>query len=213
MLNKKAQAGIVIALMIVAIIGIGFYLYKTGAVKYPTAPEQGRVVFAIKDKAADMGSISQVIITVDKVQAHSETQSWVDISTTSKTYDLIQLKTKGELAVIADGNIKAGSYDQIKLDVSKVTVVDSQGTHEAKLPSNELKINVDMQVDNNSTATATFDFIADESLHVTGNGKYIFAPVVKVQTRSNAQVNNKFNKGIEIKEGDIKSSHNIQNTK
>lgn len=205
--SKKSSVGVVTTIIVLVIIAVVVYfaVSNNGA----SASNSGRVVFAITDAAANMGSVSSVQVTVDKVEAHSASSGWVTLSSDSKTYDLLQLKQSGQLAVLADTNVEQGSYDQVRLDVSKVVVVDSSGSHEAKLPSSELKIMTNMDVNANSTATATFDFIADESLHVTGNGKYILAPVVDVETRENANVTQKSNARVEVNGGSVVSHEKV----
>lgn len=168
--------------------------------------ENGRAVFLITDAAADMGTVTSVKITVDSVSAHSQTEGWVTVSSTPKTYDLLQLKAEGSKVLLADVTLKDGDYEQVRLDVSKVVVTDAQGEHEAKLPSGELKIVGNFSVKPNMTAAVTFDFIADESLHITGNGKYIFAPVVQLETHENADVEIKADSKVEIKSGNVKTN-------
>lgn len=167
---------------------------------------QGRAVFAIKDAAADMGAVTSVKVTVDSVKVHSETEGWVTVSSSQKNYDLLQLKAQGKQELLADVQLKDGTYDQLRLDISNVVVTDADGMHEAKLPSGELKINGNLVVEGNTTSTVTFDFIADESLHVTGNGKYIMAPVVQVETRSDADVQIGSGNKVEIKGGNVKTN-------
>ena len=123
---------------------------------------EGRVVFAVKDAAADMGAVTSVKITVDSVKVHSETEGWVTVSSSQKTYDLLQLKAQGKQELLADVQLKDGNYDQLRLDISNVIVTDASGSHEAKLPSGELKVNGNLVVEANATSTATFDFIEDE---------------------------------------------------
>ncbi len=90
---------------------------------------------------------------------------------------------------MADISAQASSYDQVRLDVSKIIVKTKAGaTKEAKLPSGELKINTNLVVKSDTTSTVSFDFLADKSLHLTGNGEYIFAPVVHTLTKSDAMV-------------------------
>ena len=43
-------------------------------------------------------------------------------------------------------------------------------------------------VNDGQTSSASFDFLADKSLHQTGSGQLIFAPVIKVETRNNVGV-------------------------
>ncbi len=166
---------------------------------------QGRAVFTIKDAAADMGAVSSVKMTIDSVQVHSATEGWVTVSSTPQTYDLLKLKAEGSQALLADVNLKTGTYQQVRLMTSKVIVTDMSGDHEAKLPSGELKIVGELTVNESSTSTATFDFIANESLHVTGNGEYIFAPVVKLETREKADVDVSSKANVKINGGTIKT--------
>ncbi|MBI2542239.1 DUF4382 domain-containing protein [Candidatus Woesearchaeota archaeon] len=168
--------------------------------------EKGRAVFAITDAAADMGTVTSVKITVDSVQVHSATKGWIEVSSTPKTYDLLELKAEGKHELLADFELDEGTYGQLRMDISNVVVTDANGQQEAKLPSGELKINGNLVVDANSTSTATFDFIADESLHITGNGKYIMAPVVQLETREDADANVKSGNEVEIKGGKIKTN-------
>ncbi len=154
----------------------------------PQAGTQGRTVFSVTDAAADMGAVTSVKVTVGLLEVHSATQGWMTVSTAPKTYDLLQLKASGAESLLADASLKSGSYDQIRMEISNVLVADSGGEHQAKLPSSELRIVGGFEVAANSTTAVKLDFVADRSLHVTGSGKYILAPVVRVQEKSDAQV-------------------------
>lgn len=168
--------------------------------------KEGRAVFTITDAAANMSAVTSLMVTVDSVKVHSAAEGWVNVSNEQKTFDLLKLKAEASQALLADVQLKEGTYQQVRLDISKVVVVDAQGEHEAKLPSGELKIVGDLVVTANATSTATFDFIADESLHLTGNGEYILAPVVQLETKENAEVEVKADKKVEVKGGRVKTS-------
>ncbi len=172
---------------------------------YGSQSAQGRAVFTITDAAADMGSVTNVNVVVDSVQVHSETKGWITVSQTQKTYDLLALKAQSSQALLADATLENGTYDQMRLDISSVTVVDSSGSHDAKLPSNELKVVGQFDVKANTVSTATFDFVVDHSLHVTGNGEYILAPVVKLDTQEDADVDVSDETNIHIKSGKAKT--------
>ena len=171
-------------------------------------PNEGRVVFTITDAAAEMGAVTSVMVTINSVLVHSETgeTNWIMIESNSKTFDLLKLKAEGSQELLVDATLEEGTYQQLRLDIGKVIVVDDKGEHEAKLPSGELKIVGDLEVKANSTSTATFDFIADESLHVTGNGEYILAPVVQLETQTDAEVEVKADQKVEIKAGKVKTN-------
>src|SRR3989338_694466 len=168
--------------------------------------EEGRVVFSITDAAANMSAVTSVMVTVDSVRVHSAAEGWITVSSEPQTFDLLKLKAEGSQELLADVTLEEGTYQQLRLDISKVVVADAEGEHEAKLPSGELKIVGDLEVKADSTSTATFDFIADESLHVTGNGEYILAPVVQLETKTDAEVEVKADQKVEIKAGKVKAS-------
>lgn len=153
-----------------------------------TTGTQGRAVFGIKDAAASMGAVTSVKITVESIQVQNA-KGWITVSTAQLTYDLLKLKAEGTQALLADAKLEQGTYDQMRIVVSNVRVTDATGEHQAKLPSGELKIVGGFTVTANTAAAVIFDFIADESLHQTGKaGQYIFTPVIKVESKNNADV-------------------------
>ncbi len=182
----------------------------TGAAPSGTAPSggagtgSGLAVFTIADKAADMGTVTSVKLTVNSVQAHGS-GGWVTLSSTPMTFDLLSLKASGVKALLAEANLTSGSYDQVRLEVANVSVTDSSGTHDAVLPSGDLKIVGGFNVSANSTSVASFDFIADRSLHVTGNGKYMLAPVVHLQTTEGASVDASDATDVKVSGGSVKT--------
>src|SRR3989344_9211444 len=143
-------------ILILAIISVFILMLGCAPQQMETGEEQeGRVVFTITDAAADMGTVTSVMITVDSVRVHSETEGWVTVSSEQKTFDLLKLKAEASQELLADVKLEEGTYQQLRLDISKVLVVDAEGEHEAKLPSGELKIVGDLEVKANSTSTAT----------------------------------------------------------
>lgn len=150
--------------------------------------EGGRAVFVMTDDAANMGSVTAITITIESVRVLSASGAWTEVSSKRQTYDLLTLKAQGIQVLLADYNLTPGVYHQVRLNVSKVVVTDASGDHVAKLPSNELKIIRKITVNRNSTSTIKFDFIAHRSLHLTGEGTYIFAPVIHFETREKANV-------------------------
>ena len=161
----------------------------------------GRVVFGIADKAVSLGSVTGISITVDSVEAHMSGGNWTAVSSKQMIFDLLQLKAQGTPQLLADVNLTPGTYEQLRLIVSKVVVVDASGSHDAKLPSGELKLVGQLNVAANSTSAVTFDFVADESLHETGNGEYVLAPVIRLETREGADVNISEDGKLEVRRG------------
>ena len=198
-MEKRTLAFIFIAIISIVLIGCIGQSYG------PPQGGNGMVLFTITDKAANMSSVTSINITIDSIQVHSAMKGWVTVSSTPKTYDLLQLKANGIQSLLADVQLENGSYEQVRLEISKIIVTDASGEHEAKLPSGDLKIVGGFEVKANATSVVIFDFVADESLHITGNGEYILAPVVHLQTKENAEVEVNERGEVGIRRGDLKT--------
>ena len=177
----------------------------------PTAETKAHAVILIKDDVtgADLLGVTSVMLTVDKVEAHSTSTGWVTLSTAVKQYDLLQLKATGAAQLLADANLTPGTYDQIRLDISQVMVTATGKTQAAKLPSNSLKIVGNLTLDAGQTSVATLDFILDKSLHLTGDGKYILAPVVHLQTQDDASVQVDANDHAMVSGGKVETDEQV----
>jgi hypothetical protein len=172
-------------------------------------PTQGRVVAVLTDAKPSIANISSVEITVDSVEIHSNTSGWITLSNTSATYDLMALKSSGEQVALSDTNISPGTYEQIRMIISNVVVTDSKGEHIATLPSGELKIVGLTVVAENETSVIKFDFLVNESLHQTGDGLYIMAPVIQFESKQNATVTVHGNNTVEVTHGSIVESEKV----
>ena len=203
--NRSVLIGF-FSIMFISIVMVGC-LQSNGS---NASSNTGRTIFMVGDPSADLSNVSSIKITVDSAQAHSVDDGWVTVSSTAITYDLLALKASGDQVLLADVQLKEGTYNQVRLMISKVVVTDTQGDHTAKLPSNELKIVGNLVVNANTTSTMAFDFIASESLHMTGDGKYILTPVVQLETRERANVliesDNRGGSRIKINNGNMVSS-------
>lgn len=216
MTNKTIMWIVVVALVVVG----GIYLMMNTPNTTDTNSEatqqsqkvdaEGRVIFSVTDAAANMGTISEINMKVNSVDMHSSTEGWVTVSTTPKTYSLLMLNAQNKSELLADINAKAGTYDQVRLIVDSVSVKTKAGvTSIAKLPSGELKINTKIVINADETSSVNFDFLADKSLHVTGNGSYIFAPVVKTETRSSGEVSVDSYSVVKINGGTVDDSNTV----
>lgn len=215
--------GIVIAVIVV--LGAIFYFVRTP--ETTTTPEaipstsstttttttttqettQGRVVFSVTDAAADMSTISEINMKVNKVEMHSAAKGWMTVSTTPRTYSLLALNASNKSELLADVKAEVGTYDQVRLMVDSISVKTKAGaTKVAKLPSGELKLNTTVVVKEDETASVNLDFLADKSLHTTGNGSYIFAPVVKTESKSSATVNVDATNNVTVSGGKVDDS-------
>ncbi len=170
---------------------------------------QGKIIFGVTDAATDMGAVSSIVVTVNKAELHSATDGWVTVSSATKQYDLLALKQSSAVSLLADANLSAGVYDQARLMISNVTVVRNGISQSAKLPSGELKMVGNFAVGANATSSVVFDFMADKSLHMTGNGKLIFAPVIRIEKVNNVYVLFKSNNEIGLSGGSRENDENV----
>jgi len=217
MTNKNR--GVLIAVLVVVVLGIGaIYLYNqqtlsqnstnTATSTSYNTQTQGKVVFGITDAAASMGAISSVVITVNKIEVHSQAQGWATVSTGTEQFDLLALKQSGATSLLARANVAVGTYDLVRLTVSNVVVTDNGAQKVAKLLSGELIIIGATIVNANTTSTAVFDFMTDKSLHVTGNGGFVFIPVIKMETKSNTDATIDSNNAVHINAGHVDADVN-----
>lgn len=170
--------------------------------------ETGRLVLAVTDASADMGQVSSVMITITGVELHNSIEGWTRVSINSTTLDLLKLQGENSNALLADVALSEGTYNQIRLNISEVTVTDVNGVQKATIPSSELKFAGDLKVAHNGTTSVIFDFIVNDSLHMTGKGEYILAPVIDVEVRENSDVEIISNK-VEVKSGTLKIKSRI----
>ncbi len=149
-----------------------------------TAKNAARVVFTIADAAAPIENIKSVLVTLSEIDIHSPTRGWIIVNKTPATYDLLKLYRDSSTLILSDLQLEAVSYDQIRFVIDSVSVVTTDGNARAAvLPSNELKINTALSLYRGDNAEAGIDFLVNKSLHITGDGQYLFMPVVRFETR------------------------------
>jgi hypothetical protein len=149
------------------------------------------------------------MMTVTKVEAHSEIDGWIVASAATKQYDLVKLKASGAAELLADANLAAGSYDQVRLTISKVDVTANGKVVSAKLPSNVLRIVGHVTVASGETTTVTFDVDLDKSIHTTSAGEFIMAPVVKLEVRDAADVKVDEDEAVEVENGEVETDMEV----
>lgn len=181
-LNLLAISSLIVLVAISGCIGQQNKTNQNQSIQY------GRAVFSISDKPTNISTISEVKINVEEIEVHNkDADQWTEIPTEKRSFDLLYLKSYGIQELFADVNLTPGTYSHILIEVESVTLKDSEGIKDVKLPSNKLLIITDFNVTPNSTTFTNIDFILDKSLHRTGNGKYILMPVLKVDSYHDAE--------------------------
>jgi hypothetical protein len=130
--------------------------------------------------------ITGIEVYVSNIAVHkpgsddNDENSWIatmlsDIS----NFDL--LKIQGQEQLMANAELTTGSYSQIRIVIAEVLVSFENGDMEsAVLPGGELKLVQSFEIIAGDTTTLLLDFDAAQSVNVTGEGKVIFKPVIKI---------------------------------
>jgi hypothetical protein len=111
----------------------------------------------------------------------NEEAGWLplDILAGNETFDLLQIQ--GVEEVLAISELEPGKYTQIRMTISNVQIKLGDGDlRDVILPSGKLKFVRPFDIVEGQTTALLFDFDAGRSVNVTGSGRIIFKPVIKL---------------------------------
>lgn len=148
---------------------------------------QGRVIFTIKDEFVSIDQIDSILFTVNEIQIQSPTKGWITVMTGPRVYDLVKMYKSGTIEFLSEITLDPGTYNQVRMGVGAIRVIKKGETvaQETKLPSGELRIPARVQVAKGENSSVEIDVLSEKSLHTSTDGRYIFMPVVRVETKSN----------------------------
>jgi uncharacterized protein DUF4382 len=155
-----------------------------------TGTAMGTVSVRMIDAPLDLFTVQSVNVTLTGVTIYPEetinplgmvTETGaISLMTHPATFDLLTL-TAGASALLASGEVPAGNYDRIRLEISDATLVFKNGTSQRlSIESSKVDIPIQFQVTVSADTILTIDFDAAASVQVndTGLGTYILRPVV-----------------------------------
>ncbi len=126
--------------------------------------------------------VKSAIVYLTNIEVHKvsgNTSGWIPILGAPSSFDLMDVI--GVEQILGSANVTAGSFTQIRMDVDRVEVETVVGDNfTAEVPSGELKIVGAFNVGGGKATVLTLDFDGEKSLIVTGKGKALFKPVVKL---------------------------------
>ncbi len=130
----------------------------------------------------DAVNIEVIEVSVHRAGADS-TGGWNVVCDDTLDLNLLDY-TNGNFAVLADSALAAGQYTQIRLLLTdnNTVIVDGE-SHDLEIPSGStsgLKLNHPFTIEEGVTYSATLDFDAERSIHMTGNGVYKMNPVIRI---------------------------------
>jgi Domain of unknown function (DUF4382) len=149
----------------------------------------GTVQVHLTDAPIDLSTVQSVTVTItgvivyrgsDAMMPQVDDGGSIALVTHPETFDLLTL-TGGATTLLASGEVPAGSYQRIRLEISSATLTYKDGTEAPlKIDSNKVDIPISFHVAVDQTSNMTLDFDAAASVQVndTASGTLILRPVV-----------------------------------
>ncbi|HEU0085630.1 MAG TPA: DUF4382 domain-containing protein [Candidatus Paceibacterota bacterium] len=211
---KNNNTGKIIGIVILLVVVIwGVMAYSGNKIISDDSRENGALYIGVTDATADIENINEVRLSVQKVEIYNEVDGWVTVSSNSEKYSLFQLRDNQRVELYAKEDVAVGSYERVRVTIGNVDIEKINGeSMRAEIPSSQIVADVNVEVIENQTSYVLIDFLADKSLHVAIEGdeeKYIFAPVVMMESRSNATVAEGMNNILSVSGGNLESSANV----
>lgn len=195
---------------IIVVLGIGYFVINMPEQKQEKSGAQGSVVVSFTDATADIQNVNEVSLGVKKVEIYSQSKGWVTVSSDQKQYQLLDLHAKGQAKVYTKANVAADTYSRARVTLSDVKVnTKTSGEKVASIPSKTITITGMVKVKADATSSLKFDVFADKSLHATAKGDYVFAPVVNMESRSDATVNTSADDTVVSSGGTVDANTNV----
>jgi hypothetical protein len=150
----------------------------------------GTVQVHLTDAPIDLSTVQSVTVTItgvlvygggsDAMMPQVDGGGAIALVTHPETFDLLTL-TGGATALLASGEVPAGSYQRIRLEISSATLTYKDGSQvPLKIDSNKVDVPIPFHVAVDQTTGMTLDFNAGASVQVndTASGTLILRPVV-----------------------------------
>jgi len=142
--------------------------------------EKSRIVVRLTDSPGDY---KRVNIDIKKIEVHGE-NGWETLPNVNEgVYNLLDF-TGGRETILASTEYPPGKISQIRLILGPENSVEiNNERHLLETPSAKqtgLKLSLNAEVTEGITYAVLLDFDAAKSIVITGSGKYILKPVIKV---------------------------------
>ena len=148
-----------------------------------TADGKGTMQVSMVDAPASSYDSIVIVVTGVSVHSNASVDSWITLSNETKTVNLLRL-VNGMEEVMGETQLAAGTYSQLRLTLGDSCWVYGSGVKIAlKVPSTEIKLDIQAEIVANVSYKLVLDFDATKSL-VSNAGGLIMKPVIKVLTTS-----------------------------
>jgi hypothetical protein len=163
---------------------------------------KGNLSLLLTDAPFPSSLVDETIVTIDKIEIRSTTAATASSTTTDseytvlyegegKPFNLLDLQN-GVTKELVNADLEPGSYDFIRMHVTKAEVVLTDGTSfDLKIPSGsssglKIKITPELLIESGVESTIILDFDVSKSFIVQGNPKtpagikgFLFKPVLR----------------------------------
>jgi hypothetical protein len=113
---------------------------------------------------------------------HNADRGWVNLRTKSGVYDLLELQNGVSTVLVEGDRMPVGHVSQMRLYLGNNNSVKVNGVTSALVLSSQdesgLKLNIDADVRRDDHVEIFFDFDAQHSVVIEGNGTYRLKPVL-----------------------------------
>ena len=153
----------------------------------PTALAAGFGLLQIFATDPPPPKLDAVLVEVQAIEVHragGPESGWTMIVLEPVSFDL--LKVAEVQKFLGSQQIESGVYTQIRFQVSEATVIAEGQEHDAVLPSGKLRLTRPFRVETGQTTVVQLDFEGAASVKVTGSGRYMLTPKVRLLAREPA---------------------------
>ncbi len=184
-MGKKFAHGLLILLMVLALVALpllaGCAVEEEEEEEEEALPALGYIEVRVTDPPPP--GVKSAMIQAENIEVHRADAEgegeWEMLIKEPPIFDLVEIFEDPE--VLGSVEIEVGSFTQIRMDVTEVTVVTDEDVEiTATVPSEKLKIVRPFSVAEGVTTVLTLDFDGDKCIVFTGEEKVIFKPVVKL---------------------------------
>jgi len=188
--NQSVSTSFVMALAATALVAAAVPACSSGSGSAHVAAGTGTVQIHLTDAPLDLSTVESVMVTITSVVLYPGDDSGlpsgtppgtpITLMTHPETFDLLTL-TGGASTLLASGEVPAGRYERIRLEVSQAELTWKDGTTDPlKLDSGKVDVPIpfDLAVGEDESITLDFDAAASVKVNETASDKLILRPVV-----------------------------------
>jgi hypothetical protein len=177
---KKLQLSLIP--LFAAVLAISITACKKDDVQPNTQSQQNEFKVRMTDAPGDYAGLD---VEITSVEAYLEDEGWVTLNNDAQVVSVLDLTNGNETTIAYQGSVSAGLYTKLRLTFGNQTNLmlfssTGSGTLQANLDwgaTQQVVIEIDEEVSDNSSADVLLDFQVSESI-IQLSQQYIINPVI-----------------------------------